>query len=198
MMLAVFALPEREIAQHLFDVLRVRPLAEQAAAERYRRPDRFEGIGGEFLRHQTDQRAGGAVIGDDVVPADPHAARAGLDDAADDADQCRLAGTVGAEQGEDLAAADVQADALQRLEPRRIGLGELRYGEDGRHVQDHSRSRETMMSLSGIRFSRFTRFTRFTRFARFARFGFARFARFARFTRFTRFADSSCASGEGS
>jgi hypothetical protein len=45
-------------------------LAEQAAAEGHRAAHRFEGVGGEFLRHQSDQRARGAVVGDDVVPAD--------------------------------------------------------------------------------------------------------------------------------
>jgi hypothetical protein len=35
-----------------------------------------------------------------------------VDDAADDADQRGLAGAVGAEQREDLAAADVQVDAF--------------------------------------------------------------------------------------
>jgi hypothetical protein len=83
-------------------------LAEQAAAERHRRPHRFEGVGGQFLRHQADQRARGAVVGDDVVAVDRTRARAGIDDAADDADQRGLAGAVGAEQGEDLAAADVR------------------------------------------------------------------------------------------
>ena len=45
-----------------------------------------------------------------------------LDDAADDADQRGLAGAVRPEQGEDLAAPDLQVDALERLEARGVGL----------------------------------------------------------------------------
>ena len=37
----------------------------------------------------------------------------GIDDAADDADQCGLAGAIGPEQSEDLAARNVQIDALE-------------------------------------------------------------------------------------
>jgi hypothetical protein len=36
--LVVFLVPQREVAQHLFDVRRIRRLAEQAATERHRRP----------------------------------------------------------------------------------------------------------------------------------------------------------------
>jgi hypothetical protein len=54
-------------------------------------------------------RARGAVVADDVVAVGQHRPKAGADDAADDADQGGLAGAVGAEQGEDLAAADVQS-----------------------------------------------------------------------------------------
>jgi hypothetical protein len=50
------------------------------------------------------------------VAVDGDRAGAGIDDAADDVDQRRLAGPVGPEQGEDLAAANVQVDALEGLE----------------------------------------------------------------------------------
>ena len=56
-------------------------------------------------------------------------ARAGVDDAADDADQRRLAGAVGAEQREDLAAPDLEVDVLERLEARGVGLGRRRATE---------------------------------------------------------------------
>ena len=55
----------------------------------------------------------------------------GVDDAADDADQRGLAGAVGPEQREDLAAPDVEVDVLQRLEARGIGLGQVGDGDDG-------------------------------------------------------------------
>ena len=63
-------------------------------------------------------RARGAVVRDDVMAVDRHGARGRLDDAADDADQRGLAGAVRAEQREDLAAADVEIDVLERLEAR--------------------------------------------------------------------------------
>ena len=44
----------------------------------------------------------------------------GVDDAADDVDQRRLAGAVRPEQREDLAAADVEVDVLERLEAGRV------------------------------------------------------------------------------
>src|SRR5690606_32164348 len=99
-------------------------LAVQSAREAHRRPDAFEGVGRQLLRHQSDLRACGAVVADDVVAVRGHATAAGRDDATDDADQRRLAGAVGTEQGEDLAAPDLQVDRLERLETRRIRLAE--------------------------------------------------------------------------
>ena len=55
------------------------------------------------------------------------------DDAADDADQRGLAGAVRTQQREDLALADLEVDALQRLQARRVGLGQVRDGDDRRH-----------------------------------------------------------------
>jgi hypothetical protein len=52
----------------------------------------------------------------DVVPVDRDASLAGVDDAANDADQRRLAGAVGAEQRKDFAAPDLQVNVLQRVE----------------------------------------------------------------------------------
>jgi len=57
------------------------------------------------------------------VAVSQHRAVGGIDDAADDADQRRLARAVRPEQREDFAALDVQADILERLESRRILLG---------------------------------------------------------------------------
>ena len=52
------------------------------------------------------------------------------DDPAHDADQRGLAGAVRSEQGEDLAAPDLEVDVLQRLEPGRIGLRHAGNGDD--------------------------------------------------------------------
>ena len=83
---------------------RIVRLAEQAAAEGDGRPHRLEGVGGQLLRHEADHGAHGAVVGDDVVAADRTVPADGVDDAADDVDQRRLAGAVRSEQREDLAA----------------------------------------------------------------------------------------------
>ena len=62
-----------------------------------------------------------------------HAARR-IDDAAHDVDQRGLAGAVRPQQREDLAAPDLQVDAVQRLESGAIGLGEVGDGYDGGHA----------------------------------------------------------------
>ena len=62
-------------------------------------------------------------------------------DAADDADQRRLAGAVGAEQREDLAATDIEIDSLKRLEPGRVALRKVFDGNDrlhGKEVEERS------------------------------------------------------------
>ena len=123
--LGVLLVPQRQVLQHLLDMRRVLRLAEQAAAEADGRPHRFEGVGVQFLRHQPDQRARGAIIRDDVVAADRDAAFAQIGDAADDADQRGLAGAVRPEQRKDLAALDVEIDVVQRLEAGAVGLREI-------------------------------------------------------------------------
>ena len=67
--------------------------------------------------------------------------RARIDDAADDADQRRLAGAVRAEQREDLAAPDLEVDVLQRLEAGRVGLRQVGDGDDGLHGADGAEDR---------------------------------------------------------
>jgi hypothetical protein len=113
---AVLLVPQGQVLQHLFDVGRIRRLAEQTAAEADGGPHRLEHLGGEFLGHQPDPRARLAVLRDDVVAVGRHGARRRPHQAADDADQRRLAGPVRPQQREDLAVADLQTDVLQRLE----------------------------------------------------------------------------------
>ena len=72
--LGVLLVPQRQVLQHLLDMRGIFRLAEQAAAEADGRPHRFERIGVQFLRHQPDQRARGAVVAVDVVAADGDAA----------------------------------------------------------------------------------------------------------------------------
>ena len=115
--------PQRHLPQHLAHVGRVGRLAEQAAADAAGGADRLERVGGQLLRDQADQRAGGAEGTGVVMAVHGDRAAAGSDDAADGADQGGLAGAVGAEQGEDLAAMDVEVDALEGLEARGVGFG---------------------------------------------------------------------------
>ncbi len=95
------------------------------------RPHRLEGIGGQLLRHQADLHARRAVVAHDVVAVGHDACPAvGGDDAADDADQRGLAGAVGTQQREDLALADLEVDALERLQARGVGLGQAAHRQD--------------------------------------------------------------------
>jgi uncharacterized protein YjhX (UPF0386 family) len=114
--LAVLPAPQRQVLEHLFDVLGIRLFAEQSAAKRHRSPYRLECVGRQLLRHQTDHRAGGAVGLDDIVPAD-QTFLGRIDDPAYRADQRRLACAVRTQQREDFAAANLQVDVFQRLRP---------------------------------------------------------------------------------
>ncbi len=58
-------------------------------------------------------------------------AGAGIDDAADDADERGLAGAVGSEQRKDLAAPDLQVHVVECLEARCVALGKAGDGNDG-------------------------------------------------------------------
>ena len=87
----------------------------------------------QFLRHQPDQRARRAVIGDDVVAVDGNLAFARHEDAADDADERGLAGAIGAEQREDFAATDIEIDAVESLETRTRSLRKVCDGNNRLH-----------------------------------------------------------------
>src|SRR5690606_32726367 len=79
----------------------------------------------QLLRDQADLRARRAIVANDVVAIDQHPPSARIDDAADDADQGGLAGTVGPKQSEDLPPADLQIDGFQRRVTGGVGLSEL-------------------------------------------------------------------------
>ncbi len=110
---------------------RVLRLAEEAAAERHRRPHRLEHVGRELLGDEPDLRARRAVVLHDVVTVGEHGAARGVHDPADDAGERRLPRAVRAEEREDLTLLDREVDALQRGESRRVGLREVLYFDDG-------------------------------------------------------------------
>ena len=56
-----------------------------------------------------------------------------IDDTADNRDQGGFTGAVGAEQCQDFTAPDIQAQALQCLVAAGVGLGYIRYRNDGLH-----------------------------------------------------------------
>ena len=62
-------------------------------------------------------------LGGDVVPVDSRCAAVGLEQCGQDLDNSGLAGTVGAEQGEDGARGDAQIDAPE-YRVVAVGLGE--------------------------------------------------------------------------
>ena len=123
--LAVLLVPQRQVAQHLLEVGRVRRLAEQAAAEAAPWPTRSR------TRRWTAPAAPGrswrAPRGSRGTMSWPSAVhRAGA--SALTMPQTMLISVVlpapfGPEQREDLAAADLEVDVLQRLEARGVGLG---------------------------------------------------------------------------
>jgi hypothetical protein len=133
--LAVLLVPQRQLLEHLCDVIGITRLAEQSAAERHGRPNGFERIGREFLRDKADHGAGHAIVSADVVARNRDTAFGQGDNSADDADQRRLAGAVRAEQGKDLAAADVEVDPLKCAEPRGISLRNVFDRQYGLHEE---------------------------------------------------------------
>jgi hypothetical protein len=132
-MILLSFLSHRDSAQHLLDIGRVLRFVEQAAAERHCGPHALEGIGVQLLRHQADQRARRAIAVDDVVAIDRHFALCRHQDAANDADERGLAGTVWSEQCKNLAAADVEIDVFKRAEAGRVAFRQVLDGNDGLH-----------------------------------------------------------------
>src|SRR6202000_3094669 len=119
---ALALVEQRQVAQQAFYELRVGRAPEQAAAEGHGSPDILESVGAQLLRHQPDDRAGGAIIADDVMPVRGHRARSRGDDAANDVDESCLARAVGPEQGKYLALFDVEIDVLQGLKAAGVGF----------------------------------------------------------------------------
>ncbi len=64
---------------------------------------------------------------------DCHASFRRIDDAANDTNQCSLAGTVWPEQRNDFAFADLEVNILQRLESSSVGFRQVFNLDNGIH-----------------------------------------------------------------
>src|SRR5690606_22102312 len=126
--LAVLLVPEGQVLQDRFDKGRVGLFSEQAPAEVHRVPDGFEGFDMEFLRDQPDQGTRRLIIGENVVALHQNLAAGGIDQAANDGNQRRLAGPVWAKKRQDLTIIDVEIDAMESGQARVVGFCDLLYG----------------------------------------------------------------------
>ena len=140
----VALVPERQAAQHLFQIGVIAPAPVKTAGEAHGVDHRLEGFERDFLRHQPNHGTGGAVVAGNVMAADGDAARTGRDQPADDRDQRGLARAIGAEQGQDFACRDVQRHLGQRRGAAGIGFGQVLDRDDGGH-------RGTFGLLCGLR-----------------------------------------------
>ena len=129
--LAVFFVPERQVFQNLLDVGRVGRLAKQTPAEAHGGPHGFKRIGVQLLGHQANDAAGCAVVVHGVKAVGLHRALRGVGHAANNADERGFACAVGAEQGENFAAVDVQVNVLEGLKAAGVGLANAAHADDG-------------------------------------------------------------------
>src|SRR6266511_490689 len=90
--------------------------AEIARLDAERLLDREERVVVQLLGDEPHGLARGAVFGDDVLAEDAHLARGGAEQPRHDRDERRLPGAVRAEQGEDLARANLEVHAVERGE----------------------------------------------------------------------------------
>jgi hypothetical protein len=88
-------------------------------------PARERAVDDWFLKDDTAGPPRGERLGRDVEACQPRAAGGRLDGGRQHPDGGRLAGAVRAEQGENLARADLEVDALHGFDAARIGLAEL-------------------------------------------------------------------------
>src|SRR5690606_25769951 len=109
-------------AQHFLDPGRVGRATEHAAGIVYRVLDPREHVECQFLRHEADAPPHLAPVPLDVEPERLDRPAAGPEQAAYGTDQRGLAGSVGAEQREDLALADLQVDTRERRGAALVGL----------------------------------------------------------------------------
>ncbi len=106
--LGVALFPQRKIAQHFFDVGRVRLEAEQPTAEVHGVDHALERVRVQLLRHEADLFARLFIIGDDVIAVGDDRACREVHDPAGHVDERRLAGAVRTQKREDFALHDVE------------------------------------------------------------------------------------------
>ncbi|MNT03907.1 hypothetical protein D3C72_1384640 [compost metagenome] len=107
---------EVQVGHDFVDPVVVARQAEIARLQPQRLPNREKRIENQFLGHHAEHAARHAVVVHHIVPEHAHAARIGAVQAREDRDQRGLAGTVGTEQAEELAALDGETDTLERLQ----------------------------------------------------------------------------------
>ncbi len=126
------------------------PPGHQAAAARVAGPQ-GDVLGDRHPLHQSEvlvdegHRPGGGV-GAERVPGHRHLARVGVVDPGEHLDEGGLSGAVGAEEGQDAAAADVEADRVQgdgAAEP----LGQTAYPDERLRAEAPGRTRRGVGSV---------------------------------------------------
>ena len=110
------------------------------------------GVDGALLQDDADALAERALAATGIEAEHPHLAGVGAAMALEDLDQRGLAGAVGAEHGEHLAAAHGEVEAVERLHPAVIGLahaadldGGLRGARGSRGRGDFERVRDHVL-----------------------------------------------------
>ena len=122
--------------------------AEEAAVEVEVLPDGEGPVEGVALGHDADELLGRGRVGDHVDAADEGTAAGGEHPGGEHAGGGALAGAVGAEEPEDLTLEHLEVEAVDRLHPARVDLGEalgadhdLTGGGRGRRIRAPARRR---------------------------------------------------------
>ena len=122
----VLFVPQAEPAQIFFSAL-FRQLAGQAVVARLGDDDIenfFKLVEIKFLGHHADIFFSAGKVLVNVVAKDRNRARRFSHQRANNANDGRLTGTVGAEQGKKITGHDIEIDTFQRLKSVAIGLGQ--------------------------------------------------------------------------
>ena len=87
----------------------------------------------DFLRHQPDQRAGLAIVIDDIKPVHSDAAAGSAHQPADGRNKRRLASAIWTKERNNLAFLNIQRNAFQRLGAITIGFTKVANGQNRCH-----------------------------------------------------------------
>ena len=87
----------------------------------------------DFLRHHPDQRAGLAIVIDDIKPVNSVAAAGSTQQPADGRNKRRLAGAIGTNERDNLAFLNIQRNDFQRLGAITIGFTKVANGQNRCH-----------------------------------------------------------------